>query len=449
MSKRGVRTLGMSAAIAAGLILLWLPVSGVAKQQGQEPAQPAAQPPVMQPGKYLGAASCGSSNCHGSTIALDQNEVLQNEYLTWLDGDPHSTSYNVLFNEESALIAKNMGLEGPAYEAQVCLDCHTTNVPARLQENRIDLDEGVSCEVCHGPASGWLAGHVEAEWEHRDSVQNGMIDLRSISRRAQVCTGCHIGKESVQVDHELIASGHPELIFELDNYTGALPQHWKYRTNRHGVRAWAVGQVASFKQGLELLAARAESDRWPEFADMSCLACHHSLETSEWRQVRGYRYRAGLPPWSPARWVVLRKVVGRFAPSQIAELDRRVQEIDRDVALMNRPAQVAENAEAIVAALAGVLPQVQGAQWSANEAKALIGEIAGDGDYLRTTDVQSAEQALFAVNSLVSYLAEQDRSVLNGPLARAVERLDRQLANRYRFEWDQFTTELAQLRASL
>jgi hypothetical protein len=116
---------------------------------------------------------------------------------------------------------------------------------------------------------------------------------------------------------------------------------------------------------------------------------------------------------------------------------------------MNRPAQVAQNAEAIVAVLDQVLPQVQSAKWSASEARTLIGDIAGDGDYLRTTDVQSAEQALFAVNSLVSYLAEQDRSVLNGPLARAVERLDGQLSNRYRFEWDRFTAELAQLRASL
>jgi len=452
MSKRGMRTLGLSAVLTGGLILLWLPVTGVAKLQPPATGQgqdPAAQPPASQPGRYLGAASCGTSNCHGSPVALEQNEVLQNEYATWLDADPHSTAFNILYNEESALIAKNMKIDGEAYDAQVCLDCHTTNVPANLQENRIDVDEGVSCEVCHGPASGWLAGHVEADWEYSDSLRNGMIDTRNIARRAQVCSGCHIGKAGRQVDHELIAAGHPELIFELDNFTGALPQHWKYRTNRHGVRAWATGQVASFKAGLELLAARAESDRWPEFADMSCLACHHSLETSEWRQVRGFRYRAGLPPWSPARWVVLRKVVGRFAPDQIAELDRRVQEIDRDIALMNRPAQVAANATAIVGVLDQVLPAVQRASWSASEARALIGDIAGDGEYLRKTDVQSAEQALFAVNSLVSYLAEQDRSVLNGPLARSVERLDAQLANRYRFEWDQFTAELDQLRASL
>src|SRR5205807_2566005 len=141
---------------------------------GQQPSNPATQQPVSQPGNqatgqpgnYAGVASCVSSGCHGSTQPLNATRILQNEYYTWLNSDRHAAAYNVLFNDRSARIAKNMRLRKKAYEESACLDCHPTNVPARLISGHIDPDDGVQCEASHGPASEWPDVLTQPGWTH-------------------------------------------------------------------------------------------------------------------------------------------------------------------------------------------------------------------------------------------------------------------------------------------
>ncbi len=51
---------------------------------------------------------------------------------------------------------------------------------------------------------------------------------------------------------------------------------------------------------------------WPEYSEMQCYACHHSLTPPEqsWRQARGLRgRRPGDPPWNASRYAVFRDVV--------------------------------------------------------------------------------------------------------------------------------------------
>ena len=117
-----------------------------------------------------------------------------------------------------------MRLRKKAYQESLCLDCHSTNVPASQVAGKIDLEDGVQCEACHGPAGGWRGEHTEAGWTHEQSVARGMIDLRDLRNRSHTCNHCHLGDAARQVDHELIASGHPVLAFELDNYTRPCPR---------------------------------------------------------------------------------------------------------------------------------------------------------------------------------------------------------------------------------
>src|SRR6185436_1298703 len=119
---------------------------------------------ATQTGQYLGGAQCANSGCHGSTLPLKETRVLQNEYYTWLDADRHAKAYAVLFNNVSARIVKNMRLKKRAYEESLCLDCHSTNVPAAQIAGRIDIEDGIQCEVCHGPAGGWRAEHTQEGW---------------------------------------------------------------------------------------------------------------------------------------------------------------------------------------------------------------------------------------------------------------------------------------------
>lgn len=107
--------------IAATVVALGMPVAAV---HAQTPL------PYQSEGTHLGVGSCAGSTCHGSTIARESN-VEQNEYLVWSDDeypDKHASAYEVLFDERSERIARNLGLDA-AHEAKICLDCHTDFVP--------------------------------------------------------------------------------------------------------------------------------------------------------------------------------------------------------------------------------------------------------------------------------------------------------------------------------
>jgi hypothetical protein len=396
---------------------------------------------VEKPGMYTGVVSCANTGCHGAPAPISNSNVLQNEYDTWLHGPPrsHVRAWEILLNKESRLIAKNMGLKQPADKAKICLDCHATNVPKELQGGTIEIADGVQCESCHGPAGGWRARHVQAGWTHQDSVNAGMIDQRDLRARTKNCLSCHMGDATKTVDHELIAAGHPILTFELDNFTQSrlMPLHWKplkdkpnadaYGPSTHGVNAWAVGQAVIFSEGLAHLSRQAKSDKWPEFASMSCAACHHDLRTGEWRQERGYQGRAGLPPWSPVRWSVLRHVVAEVAPDQQASLDAEVNELAKLVASMRRPEAVSEKADSIAKKLSAVTDKVESTQWTEKRVRSLMSRIANDADYFYRNDRQSAEQATWALVSLSASLARTNPKLVRGGVQKSVDDLYKQL----------------------
>jgi hypothetical protein len=416
----------------------------------QQPGNPATgQPASSTPGHYVGVASCVNSGCHGSTQPLKTTTALQNEYYTWLNNDRHAGAYNVLFSDRSARIVKNMRLKKRAYEEAVCLDCHTTNVPARLVEGRIDPEDGVQCEVCHGPAGGWRAEHTEAGWTHEQSVARGMIDLRNVSARASTCTQCHVGTAKKEVDHELIASGHPILAFELDNYTESMPPHWTPGRDTHGARAWAVGQVVKFRESLDNLARHARGDEWPEFSDMSCYNCHHDLKGSTWRQERGWPDRAGLPTWSPQHWAVLRLVAGKASPGARDQLDPLVAQIARGVARMNDPSGTASAAERARKIASDLVPRVDGMRWNDADIRALMITITEDRSFILNADVHSAEQAALSLQSLASALTRRNPRLLRSPMTQSIDALFEEVQSRDDYEPARFAEKLRAVRAAL
>ena len=406
-----------------------------------------AAPVAAQEGQFIGVASCANSGCHGSTLPLQSSRVLQNEYYTWLNSDRHARAYNVLFNERSARIARNMHLRRKAYQEPACLDCHSTNVPAARVAGRIDPEDGVQCEACHGAAGGWRAEHTEPSWTHQQSVARGMIDLRDLRVRAHGCHRCHLGSETKEVDHELIASGHPLLAFELDNYTETMPPHWTSRRETHGVPAWAVGQAMAFRDSLGNLARHARGERWPEFSDMSCSNCHHSLEGSAWRQERGWVGRAGLPAWSPKSWAVLRLLVERAAPSARAQLDDAVRLLAARVSRMNDGSGAAVIAEEARRAIESAIPKISALSWRDEEVRAMMRTIAADDGV--TYDVQTAEQAALALQSLAAALTRNNPALLKSPMTESLDALFAEVQNRDRYEPGRFAQKLAALRGTL
>jgi hypothetical protein len=430
------------------VVLVLITVVAVAQQPPATSPPPAPATPTATPGQYLGVATCAGSGCHGATTPLNNSRVLQNEYYTWLHDDSHAGAYNVLFNALSARIVKNMRLRGKAYEERLCLDCHSTNVAANSVAGRIDPEDGIQCEACHGPASGWRAEHVEAGWTHEQSVARGMIDLRAIRIRATLCNSCHIGSRGKDVDHELIASGHPQLPFELDNYTATMPPHWK-PNETHGARAWAVGQAVALRDALDNLARHARGDKWPEFSDMSCYNCHHALTDSAWRQARGWPSRAGLPAWSPQRWAVARIVIAKASPQTRAQLDDSIAHISARVARMNDPAGTAAAADEAKRQLDSVIPRIDALSWSERDVRAFMSEIAGERGQATAADIHAAEQTALALQSLAASLTRRTPRLANSPLMKSIDVLFAEVKDRDRYDPRRFSEKLGAVRAAL
>jgi hypothetical protein len=431
--------------LALALVSTISPVALAQEADPQPPTREAAR------GMYMGVVSCASSGCHGSPAPVANSNVLMNEYDSWLHapGPTHVKAYEVLFNQKSAVIVGNLRLGTPPWKAKICLDCHATNVPEELQAGTVDLADGVQCESCHGPAGGWRAKHTEEGWTHADSIEAGMIDLRDIGVRTRNCLSCHLGDATKSVDHELIAAGHPILTFELDNFTESrlMPPHWKkpsekpdpatYGLETHGVKAWAVGQIITFEEGLGQLARQARSEKWPEFSAMSCAACHHALRDGEWRQERGYEGRPGLPPWSPARWTAPRHLVATFVPKEKESLDADVEKLSGLVASMRSRDEVAALAESIAKRLSAVEREIARASWSDRTTREVMRSIAADQHTFLVGDRQTAEQGTYALVSLSTHLVRSNPRLVRSAMVSAVDELYKTLdRGRYPDELD-------------
>jgi hypothetical protein len=224
-------------------------------------AAPPAPPQEKNEFKYAGIAGCSTKDCHGADAAKGSPGL--NEYAVWKKEDPHAKTFTTLYKKPSVEMGKKMGLK-KVTDSPRCVNCHSKIVPAdsMMPGAKWALANGVSCEVCHGPGEKWLTPHAtpkESNWPHEKSVSLGMIDLRSLPVWAKECASCHL-----QIEPDLVAAGHPKLLFELVDYNARTGAHWK--TEKHpsmapdfDARAWTVGQVVSLAEATRNLAQRQEA----------------------------------------------------------------------------------------------------------------------------------------------------------------------------------------------
>jgi hypothetical protein len=315
--------------------------------RGDEPAKVSASRALAagSSAQFRGSGSCSAVACHGSIKSFDRSisKVRRNEHTTWMSDDAHSRAFQVLFDKRSehieANLAKSEGGLTKAPQDLRCLVCHTTpRPPAELAATRWLNADGVGCESCHGASEKWLGPHTAGPWftkDRREKEDRGLWNTKDLTRRAIICAGCHVGKHSPDglivrdVNHDLIAAGHPRLNFELAAFLDNMPSHWdekaenadpndpNRRAANFSARAWVVGRLTTTQAALALLESRvAEAEappepleargssavkrtpRWPEFSEYGCFSCHHDLRDQPWR--RGPRLE-GVAPGSP-RW---------------------------------------------------------------------------------------------------------------------------------------------------
>lgn len=268
---------------------------------------------------WRGVSSCSAQPCHGDVKADTTWSIRGNEVTTWIEQDRHADAYRVLTNPLSKQLAARLKLDRPAHQSEVCLGCHSPDAVGRAKGAASPLAEGVGCEACHGAAEKWLAPHSQTLWKSltpQAKSDLGMCDTRNLYSRAEACAACHVGADPRKsllggdVNHDLIAAGHPALKFELTAYLAKMPKHWDERPAKQGgslrpdfeAQAWAVGQAASAAAALDLLAYRTDAEQskpWPEFAEFDCYSCHHQLFGPDRREPpdAGRAAPLGLPAW--------------------------------------------------------------------------------------------------------------------------------------------------------
>jgi hypothetical protein len=424
-------------------------------------AQESQSGQAGQAPRYTGPGSCASTTCHGSVSPRTENRVLQNEYSTWIVKDKHSKAYASLQGNVGERMAAILGI-GKAESAPKCLACHALDVPTTQRARTFELSEGVSCESCHGPAAAWLGPHTERDWTHEKSIAAGMYDTRDLTKRSERCLSCHLGSQEKSVDHEMIAAGHPDLYFELDSFSAVMPRHWKEPGEPgepensdpwYDVRELTTGQAVQLRQSLLRLASRAHGKFWPEYSELQCYACHHSLTLPEnsWRQARGYSgRRPGDPPWNPSRYTIFHEVVFQADGDGAGKLDSELSRLAQLMSQLN-PDRDAVAASAVnCARLVSDLSLKVGAM--ANDPAStlrLLRKISSDADNIAAQGEHAAAQSAMAVQSLFVAYERNEKFQNSAELRAAIGALFQDLQDPSAYDPARFAGKLRQVNALL
>jgi len=262
-----------------------LPEGAFGERSDQEHRRDSTSPRPPGPARQAGPTS--------GTATINQQE-----YLHFLAGDPHAEAARRMTEPRYREVLRRASQYDPA-AATRCAPCHDPLGHASESSHQ-PLGRGIGCESCHGAARDWLAVHYEQDVSRERLVKLGLIDTRQVLARAGVCASCHVGSPGRDVNHDLLAAGHPPLLFELASHQALIERkHWddtarREREPNYEVQLWAAGQIASADAALALLAARADqaskSGPWPEFAESDCRSCHRPLRAESGSS-------SGLPAW--------------------------------------------------------------------------------------------------------------------------------------------------------
>lgn len=124
--------------------------------------------------EYVGANKC--KICHKA----EKNGA---QYLKW-QKQKHSKAYEALKSDGAKKKAEAMGVKDPLKDEK-CLSCHTTAYGSKNLAKSYKIEEGVTCEACHGPGSLYKKSSIMKD--HKKAVKVGMVAKVD----EKVCANCH------------------------------------------------------------------------------------------------------------------------------------------------------------------------------------------------------------------------------------------------------------------
>ena len=309
-----------------------------------EPLEPAQD---FNQIRYLGSKTC--LGCHSTTTEATpytyaRGFIKFNEYPTWATEDKHTRAYQNLLGPRARGMEKILGQSATGKGAG-CLGCHSAS-PSEEKDlstgGLFNVQEGVSCENCHGPSSVWSGPHSQQEFFKLDfagRAKIGMFDMRKPEHQARNCLSCHIGsvEQGKVVTHKMYAAGHPPLpSIEVATFSDKMPRHWWLPSEKpspiaraqrgsrpgdlDGTKLAIVGAAEALRTSMKLIADEARSEavdqtgrEWPDYARFDCWSCHHDLKRDGWRQARGYKGPPGRVPLNEWPIVLVELGIERLA----------------------------------------------------------------------------------------------------------------------------------------
>ena len=434
----------------------WLVVFAVFVAQWFAAAAPAQPLPYQAKGLHLGVVNCANSLCHGSVTSWKDSHILQNEYITWSRVDKHATrAYHVLLEARSQKIVKNLGFREPAQRVKLCLDCHAHNPPPSRRGERFKVEDGVSCEACHGPAEGWIESHVAPQASHAGNVAKGLYPTSDPVAQARLCLSCHFGNKDKFVTHRMMGAGHPRMSFELDTFSQTQPPHFAvdddWRSRKGGwdtLRVWAIGQALAASELLDVLLdpKRSRDGLFPELVLFDCHACHHPMSEARWSPRTGTS--PGRIRLNDSNFLMLRQIARRTLAAPAAEaFEQRVASLHRAVA--GDGGDPHEAARAVRLTLDELVRTLARHRFGRDDLRAMLGGLLDDGLAGRYRDYAGAEQATMAIGSLLAYLAKNGGVREARAANAALDRMHAAVRDDEKYKAEPFEAALAELRRVL
>ena len=426
------------------MVLAWLASSAFAADPTPLPYETKA--------KHIGVVNCASSLCHGSITEWKGSNVLQNEYVTWSRVDKHHLrAYQVLFNERSQRIAKNLGLKEPAHEAKICVDCHNHNPAQENRGERFKFSDGISCEACHGPAENWVKSHVAPNATHEENVKNGLYPTNEPLAQAKLCLSCHFGNKDKFVTHRIMGAGHPRISFELETFTQTQPPHfvidddWKKRKgNWDSVRVWAIGQALAAQEQLAVVLdpKRGRDGLFPELVVFDCHACHHPMTDTRWKPRVGTR--PGTIRFNDSNLLMLRQIVRTTLPGDTESFMALVLALHKAVA--GEGGDALDAAQKLYKGLDAVIARLSERTFTDADLRGILKGLVDDGAAGQYNDYAGAEQATMAIASVMNFLAKRGALPDVGAATRALDGLYAAVRDDEKYRPERFQAALEGLR---
>jgi hypothetical protein len=426
--------------------------------------QPAQLLPYQSPHKTEGAATCASSLCHGSIKTWQGSSVLQNEYVTWSRVDKHAKAYNVLFNDTSKRIAKNLNLKAGAHQEKLCLDCHAHNVAADKHGEKFAIQDNITCEACHGPAEKWLRSHVAndapPEQTHSLNIAAGMYPTSDPEARAKLCLSCHFGNKDKLVTHRLMGAGHPRMTFELDTFTEMAPKHFvidnDYNQRKRvweGVKVWAIGQALAINDSLDILLhpTLGRDGIFPELVLFDCHACHRPMAENrlQAKTPLGAAATPGLVRLNDSNMLMLGVIARAINPDLGQRVSKQTIALHKAIAGDKAVGTMDSVANEMKTLSREVITQIKTTPMDAKLLNSVVLTLVDDGINGVYRDYAAAEQATLAISSIAQFMTRQGSLKSPAQFNAKWKLLNASLQHDEKFKPQEFVTKLQALRPTL